>query len=237
MRGLFSECETYFANTMFHPYLKKEKTVFDYNDKLFYFLTSLSWRSLYWDLIDFVENHIVGIDALECLISSEKTMKEFLLHKRSELDGIENHIFFFDEIMEISGNADGDISQLRPHTTFHRGISSYTFCYEKEGTYGTITNMMGIIIITFYHLGKDEKWENTRIENGFSRIEAKNQIITSVVGNEFRHIMQTARKAASLMSEPQKKKVQERIKKAGETIKDSPVFNDLLNDIRISKKD
>lgn len=233
---LFSENETYFANIVFHPYLKKEKVKFDYDDRLFYFLTSVSWRSLYLDLLDFVKNHVVGIDALEYLISSEKIMREYLLHQRADIDGIENHIFFFDDIREISRRGDADISQLRPHATFHRGITSYTFCYEQEGTYGTITNMMGIVIFTLYHLGKDEKWENTKIKNGSGNIEAKDQRITSVVSNEFTHIMKTAQAASETMNESQQQKIQERIKNAGESVKDSPVFNDWLNDERISKK-
>lgn len=83
--ALFSENETFFANTLFHPYIKKEKIKFDYDSRLFYFLTSLSWRSLYLDLIDFKENHVVGIDALERLISCEKTMKDFLLRSRGDI--------------------------------------------------------------------------------------------------------------------------------------------------------
>lgn len=160
---LFSKEETYFANVLFHPYLKKERINFDYDDSLFYFLTSVSWRSLYLDLLDFVENNIVGIDALECLIDSERIMREYLLHQRCDIEKIENHIFFFDEISEISRKGDVDISKLRPHATFHRGIASYSFCYEKDGTYGTITNMMGVVILTFYRLGEKEKWENTKI--------------------------------------------------------------------------
>lgn len=99
---LFSEDETYFANLMFHPYLKGEKSKFDYDSRLFYFLTSVSWRSLYWDLLDFVENHVVGIDALECLIKSEKIMREFLLNKRTDIEYIENHIFSLMTLKRLS---------------------------------------------------------------------------------------------------------------------------------------
>ena len=233
---LFSKEETYFANVLFHPYLKKERINFDYDSRLFYFLTSVSWRSLYLDLLDFVENNIVGIDALECLIDSERIMREYLLHKKCDIDKIENHIFFFDEISEISGKGDVDISKLRPHATFHRGISSYSFCYEKDGTYGTITNMMGVVILTFYRLGGKEKWENTKIINGNGNIQAKDQFITSVVGNEFTHIMKTAEAASHSMSQVQQQKIMERLKKAGELVKDSQVYQDWMSDERISNK-
>lgn len=91
---LFSEKETYFANHLFHAYLKKEKSKFDYDSRLFYFLTSVSWRSLYLDLIDFTQNPIIGIDALENLISCEKIMRDYLLNLKNEIGTIENHIFF-----------------------------------------------------------------------------------------------------------------------------------------------
>lgn len=50
----------------------------------------------------------------------------------------------------------------------------------------------GVVILTFYRLGEKEKWENTKIINGNRNIQAKDQFITSIVGNEFTHIMKTA---------------------------------------------
>lgn len=231
---LFSEKETYFANTLFHPYIKKEKIKFDYDSKLFYFLTSLSWRSLYLDLIDFTENHVVGIDALEHLISCEKIMKDYLLNIRNNIEAIEHHIFFFDEIREITGNT--EIAELRPHVTFHRGIISYTFCFEDDGTYGTITNMMGIVLITLYKKGSREKWERTQIQNGIGSIEAKDQRITSVVGNEFTYILKTAQSSSNSISEKQMGKIVENLKNKEDKIKDYPVFQDWLSDRKLHKK-
>ena len=51
---LFSASERYFANTVFYPYKKEKLAIFGYDKRLFYFITSLSWRSLYLDVIDFV---------------------------------------------------------------------------------------------------------------------------------------------------------------------------------------
>jgi hypothetical protein len=231
---LFSQKETYFANTLFHPYIKKEKIKFDYNSKLFYFLTSLSWRSLYLDLIDFTENHVVGIDALECLISCEKIMKDYLLNRMNNIETIEHHLFFFDEIREITGNT--EMAELRPHATFHRGITSYTFCYEDDGTYGTITNMMGIVLITLYRKGSREKWERTEVLNGIGSIEAKDQKITSVVGNEFTNILKTAQSASNLISEKQKGKIVENLKNKADKIKSYPVFQDWQSDHELNSK-
>lgn len=231
---LFSEKETYFANILFHPYIKKGKTKFDYDSKLFYFLTSLSWRSLYLDLIDFVENHVVSIDVLEHLISCEKIMKDYLLNGRNDIKAIEHHIFFFNEIREITGNI--EMAGLRPHVTFHRGIISYTFCSGDDGTHGTITNMMGIVLITLYKKGSREKWEGTQILNSIGSIEVKNQLITSVVGNEFTNILKTTQSATNSISEKQMGKIVENLKNKADKIKDYPVFQDWLSDRDLQKK-
>lgn len=200
-----------------------------------YFITSVNWRSLYLDILDFVEHSVVGIDALECLIESEKIMSEFLLGKRSDLGNIENHIFFFDDIKELSAGA-SNFADLRPHVTFHRGIGSYTFCYEDEKTYGTLTNMLGVILITLYHKGQREVWNNTEIVNGVGCIEAKNQQIQSAYGNELIHIMETAKKVSEAMSVAQQKKAEDRINAAGEDVKNYSVFQDWINDMDLKNR-
>lgn len=230
---LFSEKETYFANVLFHPYQKKEKTKFDYDNRLFYFLTSVSWRSLYLDILDFVENHVVGIEALEYLIDCDKIMREYLLNQRRDIGMIEHHIFFFEEIREISGNT--EMADLRPHATFHRGIVSYTFCNETDYTYGTITNMMGIFLITLYRKGSREQWDRTQIINGNGSIEAKDQHIQSVVGNEFTEILKTAQASSESMSEKQKERIVENLKSKAAKVKDYPIFQDWLSDHNIQK--
>lgn len=230
---LFSEHEKYFSDIMFQPYLKHEKTQYAYDERLFFFLTSLSWRSLYLDLLDFVENSVVGIDALETLIEAEGQMRDFLLKKRADLDGIEHHIFFFDVIESVSGNYPGD--GLRPHATIHRGITSYTFCNESEGTYVTLSNLMGLMVITLYKKGKNECWENTQIVNGIGIIEAKNQHMTSIVANEMMHIMKMTQNAADSMSEKQQEKAKERLEKVGSDIKNKAVYQDWMADSQIEK--
>ena len=125
---------------------------------------------------------------------------------------------------------------MRPHATFHRGIGSYTFCYENEKTYGTLTNMLGVILITLYHKGQREVWNNTEIVNGVGRIEAKNQQIQSVFGNELIHIMETAKKASEAMSVAQQKKVEDRINAAGQDVKNYSVFQDWMNDMDLKNR-
>lgn len=198
---LCSENEMWFADKYSHPYLNKEKTIFDYDDNLFFFITSVSWRSLYLDITDFAENSIVGMEALECLISSEKIMSVFLQAKRADLGTIENHILFMDIIKEFHiGKSDS--SEWKSNAIFHRGIRSYTFCDEKEKTYATLTDMLGIILITIYHKDDNDIWEGTKVVNGMGQIEVNKQTIESVVVNELVEILRTIGKAKSMRVTP-----------------------------------
>ena len=50
----FSANETWFANNIYYPYLRRKKNNFDYDERLHYFLISLSWRSLYLDILKLI---------------------------------------------------------------------------------------------------------------------------------------------------------------------------------------
>jgi hypothetical protein len=202
----FSDYETYFARKVFHPYLKGETDTFNYDEILARFITSVSWRSTYLDILGYVEDGVADIEVLNCLIESERIMKEYLLEKRMDLGSIENHIFFFAEIESIHGKSKDEIQKLRPHVSLHRGITSYTFAYDHVATYGNITNMLGIILVSLYRKGKTESWVNTLVNKGTGIIMAKDQIVTSVVGNDLFHIMELSKTANEKLSETQKNK-------------------------------
>lgn len=89
---------------------------------------------------------------------------------------------------------------------------------------------------TLYHKGQREVWNNTEILNGVGRIEAKDQQIQSVFGNELIHIMETAKKASEAMSVAQQKKAEDRIKAAGEEVKNYSVFQDWMNDMDLKNR-
>lgn len=78
--------------------------------------------------------------------------------------------------------------------------------------------------------------DNTEILNGVGRIEAKDQQIQSVFGNELIHIMETAKKASEAMSVAQQKKAEDRIKAAGEEVKNYSVFQDWMNDMDLKNR-
>lgn len=222
---LFSTYEKEFANNIFHAYFKNNHRRFKYDTRLHYFLTSVSWRHLYLDLLDFVENQVVGIDALECLIASEQVMRDYLLKKRNDIGNIEHHIFFFEDIE----SATDELKKLHPHVSVHRSVGGYTAANEKTKTYFTFTNMMGILVFTLYSKGKDEIWQNTQIFNGINVIEAKNQHIESVCANEIKELMRSSKRSKEQLSETQQRKTIERLKKVS-NIHNYPIFDDFKKD-------
>lgn len=231
---LFSIYETKFANRFFYPYMNNAIKDFDYDEDIYYFLTSVSWRSLYLDILDFVEHpEEVGldIDTLENLIEKEKSMRDYLLRMKSDITSLEHHIFFFDDLVDTQKA----YPEMRPHATFHRGITSYTFFNKQLNSQATITNMMGIILFTLYSKGPDEYWENTEIKNGKGRIAAKNQMIRSFCIDELNAILEEARKSFTSTSEKQKEKIAEKIKADPEGFSKSKVFEDLRKDLGIGE--
>lgn len=221
---LFSAKERWFSNAIFNPYQDHNKTVFDYDENLTYFIISLSWRSLYLDLEEYACDPEFNQDILMILFRAEQTMRDYLLGKRQDIDTIENHIFFFDRIQSVQNL---DASQ-HPSIAMHRSISSYT-AYNGKTSF-TVSNLMGILVVTFYSMDTNEHWSSTKIEVGNGTIEAKNQEMVSVVGQEIQHWMNQAEEAQKNLSEIQRKKIQERMQALGDDIKKYPIFQDWMDD-------
>ncbi len=226
---LFSAKERWFANTIFNPWQDNKQQVFEYNENLSYFIVSLSWRSLYLDLKEYSCDPAFDKEILMTMLRAEDTMRDYLLGKRQDILGIQNHMFFFDRIKSIN-KYDFD---KNPSIAMHRSITSYSAYNGK--TLFTVSNLMGILIVTFYSMDEKEKWENTQIMNGSGTIIAQNQKIESVVGNEIQHWMNVAEDAKNNLSENQRNKIINKMESLGEKIKDYPIYQDLLDDEMLRK--
>lgn len=95
--------------------------------------------------------------------------------------------------------------------------------------------MMGLVLITYYKMGQNEKHINTKVVNGVGTIEAKNQQMQSSACGEFSYMMQSTIQASNLMSENQKQKSIERIRKAGDNIVNSAAYKDWIDDQNINR--
>ena len=89
---------------------------------------------------------------------------------------------------------------------------------------------MGIILVTLYEKGFEEKWEATKINKDSGILRAEKQTVISVVCNEFQYWMEEAQKQQDNMSENQKNKIVQRMKEIGEDIINYDIYQDLLDD-------
>ena len=221
---LFSAKERWFSANIFNPYKDANQYTFCYDENLTYFIISLSWRSLYLDLEEFVSDSSFDKDILMVLLRAEQVMRDYLFGRRTDIDSIENHLFFMDRIQSTSG-MEGAMS---PSVAMHRSISSYTV-YNGETSF-TVSNLMGILIVTFYSMASNEKWVNTKISLGNGTICSRNQEMTSVVGQEIQYWMDQAEFAKNNLSDTQKSKIDEKLKALGDDIKNYAIFQDWMDD-------
>lgn len=225
---LFSASERYFANTVFYPYKRDKHEIFNYDEKLFYFLTSLSWRSLYLDIVNFVREKSLKLDVIERMIEAEGIMRDFLLSKRTDLSNIEHHIFFFERIMNANAPDDNLLKTGRPHTTIHRSLTSYSG--YSDNTIYTISNLMGIVVVTLYSKDVDEIWKNTQVFNEKNILVAANQEVQSRLGNEFVFWMEQCEKDINVISEETEQKILKKVIDLGDDIKEYAIYQDIVDD-------
>lgn len=120
------------------------------------------------------------------MLRTESIMRDYLLSKRQDVSDIHNHMFFFNRI-ESASNYD---FWKNPSVAMHRSITSYS-AYNSETSF-TISNILSMMVVTFYSMAEQEEWSDTLVLNGNGTIAAKNQGIKSMVGQEIQHWMNEA---------------------------------------------
>ncbi|QYF82840.1 hypothetical protein KY492_00515 [Brevibacterium sp. PAMC21349] len=227
---LFNENETIFANKIFHPYHSDNLQVVEYGSWMNHFITSVNWRNLYLDITGFVIEQNIGVQDLEILIEAEKIMREFLLGKRSNLGHIENHIFFFGPIKEVTG----ETREFDLHTVIGGSVVGYTYiCHDFNSSY-VFLNLQGILIVTILKKATEEVWENTLVgENGTFNMAQPNHYVSSPVFSEFQFLAEDLKQSREEISESQKEKIIEAIKKNPEKFLKSKAYQRLKDDQRI----
>lgn len=160
-------------------------------------------------------------------------MRDYLLRKRNDIGDIEHHVFFFDRIKSVTASEDSPYYTGNPHVSVHRSLTSYSG--YADNTIYTITNLMGIIVVTLYNKDADEVWVNTQIYNRDDTICAKNQNMTSRLGNEVAFWMEQNEMASEKMSEQTKSKIIKKLTDLGDGIKDYAIFQDFTDDQQLAK--
>jgi len=94
---LFSRYETYFANTIFHPFYDHGVEIFKYDERLLKFLVSVNWRTLKISYDDFIAEFPFLVGKID---EAEKQWRCYLLDKPSDIDEYEHHIMLLDYVDE-----------------------------------------------------------------------------------------------------------------------------------------
>lgn len=225
----FNIPETLFASKVFRPFQYNNFVEIEYEDWLYYFITSVSWRSLILDIKYFEEEGKIHLDDLNCLKSSAKIMKEFLMGRREDISPIQNHIFFFQDLL----SAPDELVELQPHLSILGSQGGYTVHNHVDKTHGTITNMLGILIFSLYAIGKQEKWENTEILPKSGKIGVGNQHITSAFGMEIQFLAESLKKAKANLSDKTKANIAKTIEKNKDKLLDSRLHKIKQKDFKL----
>lgn len=222
----FNSSETRFANQIFFPFKKDGFNGMKYDGSwLNYFLTSVSWRTLYLDIQGFEEEENQLTDRQFSLLKeAEELMRSYLLNERRDLGFIENHIFFFDTVK----SADEDIVTKRPYSFVHGSSFSYVVVTKSEGIY-IFSNLTGIIIVTIIKKHKNEKWKNTFVKNESGKIKIPQQSKSDVFSELF-YLLEKRGDYINGMSDNQRQQLVDKIEKNPEKFEESGTYKRFLKD-------
>ncbi|URZ04229.1 hypothetical protein [Clostridium felsineum] len=220
----FSRYERLFAKKIFHPFQdnnSKAVEELEYEEWLNYFISSVNWRNLYLDLVGFVSsnqsNEKLQSKDIEILIESESLLKRYLLGNSNSICNIENHIFFFDKVK----NADEDIVKSNPNRFFRSSSFGYTLiCHEFDGYY-VFSNLAGILICTLLKPSKQDKWENTLVDNKKGKIKIPQYVKSPLMGEIMDNCLP---KREFALSEEQQKKISDDLRKNPEKLYNSQFY-------------
>lgn len=205
----FSSSEKYFSEKIFIPFLKEKKSSYTYDDNLFYFMTSVSWRILYYQLL-ISEKYYKDLnkDQLQFYIDTEKSMRDFLVGNTNDVASIQHHICFFHSYDELDWYNKKLIIDKTPNITIRRTVGHRLFESAYDEVRGSSANLCGIILYTFYKNNTGTAaLKNTEIFNGINTIDISAQIINDVMGYELLNYTQKRFSSINHISSTQMKKL------------------------------
>jgi len=227
---LFCAKEKLFAEQVFIPFQNNAIVKnLQYGPWLHYFITSVNWRNLYLDILDFERNGGIRPHALDALRAAEKKMREYLICRTENIAGIENHIFFADAIKK----ADSKIAELGPHMFIRRSAFGYSYmCYNPDAYY-VYSNLAGVIIATIIKKHPQEVWSNTRVKPNEGIITIPQSVKSPLIGELFDYMRDSHE---STISDSQQQKLVERLKKDPQRLINSEFYKCFMLDAELKKR-
>ena len=182
----FSPAEREFRERVFTPYHESGTTFCEYGPWLAYFISSVNWRTLHLDNIGFHEDKHSD-ETLIILDGAERTLADFLLQRRSDISEMESHIV---PMFEATHSA----SPLKePNFYFRASAFGYTFLVPSIGAFYVCANLAGVLIFTVIHRGKDDLWENTKVELSGGVIKGPQRIESPLIAHMIQLLADSAK--------------------------------------------
>jgi len=155
-----------------------------YEGWLYYFITSVTWRALYVDLLELEAEPKWNGEPIAALQSAEALMRDYLLGQREVISPLENHVLF----MEQGSECFPELVSARPNLLIRSSAGSHAFFCPAEDWYYVYGNLAGVLVCTVIRYGADDVWKNTKIEPQGGLIYAP-QHISGPVGNQFLNLV------------------------------------------------
>lgn len=207
----FGDKETLFVQKILNPYRNKRTVFLKYDSWLFYFITSLSWRTLYNDVSSgedtFLSNGF-SQKQYKKLQKTEIEMREYLLGKSNQQYNVENHLIFLSESTDF-----GEFSNI-PYSEFCNATFGYVSGDRNTESLCVAHVMAGILVITVIKSYPKDKYTNSYVKNGAGKIAKQQRIRSHFVESELlEYIPQQLAQAREQMSDEEQSKLLQKIKR------------------------
>lgn len=206
----FSGKETLFIQKVLRPFRNNRSTNFEYDSWLHYFIISLSWRTMYDDVIDkvgFIGNGF-SEKQYQKLVNVESLMRKYLLDKSHSVYNVENHLVFLEENTEIVGHEGISYSE------FCNATFGYVFGNKNKGSLYIFHVLAGILVITVIQRDPIDNYKNTYVKNGKGKFTKGQRVQSDVVYSEvINYVSQQLAQAIEQLSEIEKQKLIKKIEK------------------------
>lgn len=215
--GKFNKYETLFANKIFFPFHNNNFKKIDYDEWLYKFIISISWRVL---------KNFEDEATIEC-ISAMQTWSNYL-HENiidTTLDKYQHHIIFIDSI-NIFKNYEPKARNINEYL-----IRTIDAAILGNNTLVVYTKMSRIIILSTLNIPMD-KFFNTKIVRGVGVLSANQTIEDYAFYELIESRAQTLKDISSQMSNNQKDKVLNDVKKNTDRLLNSEWYRAMKEDYK-----
>lgn len=207
---IFGNKENLFTQRVLRPYRESRNMTFEYDEWLYYFITSLSWKTLYNDSLDrdeFIGNGFTN-GQFDSLVKAELQMRKYLTEESRACLNIDNHLIFLDNSLDVK-----DSSKIE-YSTYCNATLGYVFGNQNTGALYVFHILAGVLVITVIKKHSTDKYKNTYVKKGKGKIKESQSIKSLVMESEvLDHIPRQLENARQNMSEHQQQKLIAKIEK------------------------